>query len=263
MHTVIATGKRYVGITRQDVKRRWGSNGCAYAKSQYFAKAISKYGWDNITHEILFTGLSKEEAEAREIELIAQFDLTNHAKGYNVAKGGGGTVGVKASKETRQKLSISHKNGKRPRAIPVMCLELNESYTSIGEAAERTGCTKSGIRDCLFGRKVTTHGLHFDYVRECDRKPKPVKMSKREVALIGSKKAIEVTCVPVEQYDLQGNYIAEYPSMSEATRALGGKSNHISACIKGIRKTAFGYVWKKKVHNSPDEYPQGWEVVTA
>ena len=83
-------------------------------------------------------------------------------------------------------------------------------------------------------------------MRECDRKPKLVKMSKREASLIGSKKALEVICVPVEQYDLQGNYIAEYPSIREATRALGRKSNHISACIRGTRKNAFGYVWKKK-----------------
>ena len=113
MHTVISNGKRYVGITRQDVKRRWGNNGSAYTKTQYFAKAIAKHGWDNIKHEILFTGLSKEEAETKEIEIIAQYDLTNHSKGYNIAKGGGGAIGEKAIEETRRKLSISHKNGKK------------------------------------------------------------------------------------------------------------------------------------------------------
>ena len=247
MHTVVPTGKRYVGITRQNVKRRWGSNGCAYNKSQYFAKAILKYGWDNITHEILYTKLSKEEAEAKEIELIDKLNLTDCSKGYNIAKGGGGTLGVKASDETRQKLSISHKNGKKPSAIPVICLEFNEVYTSIGEAAEKTQCSKSGIRDCLSGRKNTTHGLHFDYARECDRKPKLCKMSKQECALIGSKKAMEVNRISVEQYDLQGNYIAEYSSMREAARFLGSNSTHISGCANGKRKTALGYVWKKKI----------------
>ena len=246
MHTVIPTGKRYVGITRQDVRRRWGGNGCAYTKTQYFAKAISKYGWDNIKHEILFVGLTKEEAEAKEIELIALYDLTNHSNGYNIAKGGGGTIGVKASEETRRKLSISHKNGKRPRAIPVLCLDTNTVYSSLGEAAEKTGCSKSGIRACLSGDKNTTHGLRFDYALEKDRKPKRNKMSKREVALLGSKKALEVICVPVEQYDLAGNFIAVYPSIKEATKAVGGKSNHISGCAKGVRKTAYGYIWKHK-----------------
>ena len=247
MHTVIPTGKRYVGITRQDVKRRWGGNGCAYTKSQYFAKAIAKYGWDNIKHEILFTGLSKSEAEAKEIELIAQYDLTNHNNGYNIAKGGGGTIGVTASEETRRKLSISHKNGKRPSAIPVLCLSTNTVYSSIGEAAEKTGCSKTGIRDCLSGKKNTTHGLRFEYVQETKRKPKPTKMTKREAALLGSKAALEVNCIPVEQYDLDGNFVAEFSSVSEALKFIGAKSNHISGCINGTRKSAFGYVWERKV----------------
>lgn len=247
MHTVISNGKRYIGITSKNVKRRWGNNGCAYTKSQYFAKAIAKHGWDNIKHEILFTGLTKEEAEAKEIELIALYDLTNHKNGYNIAKGGKGSVGVKASEETRRRLSISHKNGKRPRAIPVICLELNTVYSSIGEAAEKLGCSKNGIRDCLIGRKNKTRNFHFDYARECDRKPKIETMSKREAALIGSKKALEVNCIPVVQYDLQGNFIAEHNSISDAMRSVGGTSNHISACVKGKRKTAFGYVWKRKL----------------
>lgn len=254
MHTVIPNGKKYIGITSKDVRRRWGSHGNGYTKSQYFARAIAKYGWDNIKHEILFTGLSKEEAEAKEIELIAQYDLTNHSKGYNIAKGGGGTIGVKASEETRRRLSISHKNGKKPTAIPVVCLELNEVYTSIGEAAEKTGCSKTGIRRCLSGHNSQTSGLHFDYARESDRKPKIKKMSKQEAALIGSEKAREVNCIPVEQYDLEGNFIAEYPSMTEAIRAIGGKkSSSIGACINGKLKTAYGYVWKKKIPECKNE----------
>mgnify|MGYP003303131819 CR=1 FL=1 len=178
--------------------------------------------------------------------MIALYDLTDHSKGYNIAKGGGGTIGVKASEETRRKLSISHKNGKRPRAIPVLCLDTGVVYSSIGEAAEKTGCDKNCIRDCLSGRKNTTHGLRFDYALEKDRKPKLQKMTKQEAALLGSQKALEVICIPVEQYDLNGNFVAEYPSIKEATKAMGGKSNHISCCVKGNRKRAFGYVWKKK-----------------
>lgn len=154
MHTVIPTGKKCVGITKKDPERRWGKGGGAYTKTQYFAKAIAKYGWDNITHEILFTGLTKEEAELKEIELISKYDLTNHTNGYNIAKGGSGTLGVKASEETRKRLSISHKNGKRPRAIPVICLDTGVWYSSIGEAAEKTGASKGGIRNCLSGQKI-------------------------------------------------------------------------------------------------------------
>lgn len=245
MHTVLPNGKKYVGITRQPIQRRWGGNGCAYTKSQYFAKAIAKYGWENIKHEILFSNLSKSEAEAKEVELIAKFDLTNHALGYNIAKGGGGTAGVKASKETRKKLSDAHKNGKRPRSIPILCLTTGVVYSSIGEAAEKTGCCKGGIRDCLCGRKKQTHNLRFDYADEADKKPKIKTRPKKEVAAKNGLKAIPLISIPVEQYDLEGNFVMRFSSIKEATKFVGGKSNHISGCLNGKRKTAFGYIWKK------------------
>ena len=51
---------------------------------------------------------------------------------------------------------------------------------------------------------------------------------------------------PVEQYDLEGNFIRAYPSVSEAERVLGGSSpgHHIGQCASGKRKTAYGFTWK-------------------
>lgn len=62
---VCPNNKIYVGITKLSVKARWGKNGALY-KRQYFYRAIQKYGWDNIKHEIMFENLTKEEAEAKE-----------------------------------------------------------------------------------------------------------------------------------------------------------------------------------------------------
>ena len=63
------SGKIYIGITGQEVNKRW-QNGFGYVGNDYFMKAIKKYGWDSIKHEILFDRLTKEEAESKEIELI-------------------------------------------------------------------------------------------------------------------------------------------------------------------------------------------------
>lgn len=38
-----------------------GKNGNRYNKSTVFYKAIQKYGWDNIIHEILYSDLTKEK----------------------------------------------------------------------------------------------------------------------------------------------------------------------------------------------------------
>lgn len=88
-------GKVYIGITSQKPEQRWGRDGKGYRrkkKGRYcqplIAKAILKYGWDNIQHEVLAEGLSKEEAEKMEIELIAQYKSDQIEFGYNIEHGG-------------------------------------------------------------------------------------------------------------------------------------------------------------------------------
>lgn len=46
----------------------------------------------------------------------------------------------------------------------------------------------------------------------------------------------------VYQYDLDGNLVSEYPSLSECDRN-GYCSQHISKCCNGLRKTHNGYIW--------------------
>lgn len=109
-------GKVYIGITSQTVAQRWGTSGQRYCKSVYFSRAIKKYGWENIQHEIIAEGLTKAQATALEIELIAKYDSTNPEKGYNCSTGGEASrAGAKASAETRQKQSAAHR-GKSPSA---------------------------------------------------------------------------------------------------------------------------------------------------
>ena len=79
--------KVYIGITSKSPEERW-LNGRGYQNNRHFTQAIQKYGWDNIQHEILATGLSKHQAENMEIELIARYDTTNPNKGYNNTHGG-------------------------------------------------------------------------------------------------------------------------------------------------------------------------------
>lgn len=47
----------------------------------------------------------------------------------------------------------------------------------------------------------------------------------------------------VVQYDLQGNFIAEYPSVCDAGRKLGINQASISSALKGRYKTAGGYIF--------------------
>lgn len=106
------SGKVYIGITSRKPEVRWG-NGRNYVDNEYFTRAINKYGWDNIEHEILFAGLSKEDAERKEIELIKEYRSTDRAFGYNI-ENGGSALG-KHSEYTKQKISESLKGERNPR----------------------------------------------------------------------------------------------------------------------------------------------------
>jgi hypothetical protein len=48
---------------------------------------------------------------------------------------------------------------------------------------------------------------------------------------------------PVLQFDLQGNLIKEWPGVNFAKRETG---IHLTHCVRGLKKTAGGYVWKFK-----------------
>ena len=78
------SGKKYIGMSK-NVKRRWEANGRNYKKCIKFYNAIKKYGWENITHEILEENLTKREAEKLEEFYIKKFDTVNN--GYNMLKG--------------------------------------------------------------------------------------------------------------------------------------------------------------------------------
>lgn len=50
----------------------------------------------------------------------------------------------------------------------------------------------------------------------------------------------------IYQYDLRKNLINTFSSCREAAKSLGdeSKNSHISACVRGERNTAYGYIWK-------------------
>lgn len=55
----------------------------------------------------------------------------------------------------------------------------------------------------------------------------------------------------VIQYDLNMNFIKEWPSTMEIERITGFKNNNIGSCCRGKYKQAYGYIWKykKDCHN--------------
>lgn len=104
------SGKVYIGIT-SNIKNRWANKGYYYQlKDTIFARAIRKYGWDNFTHNILYTGLTLKEAAAKEIELIAIQKKLNNS--YNIAEGGQGYKGKHSKEHIKNIISSRISNNK-------------------------------------------------------------------------------------------------------------------------------------------------------
>ena len=51
---------------------------------------------------------------------------------------------------------------------------------------------------------------------------------------------------PILQYDLDGNFIKEYPCIISAVKELGIRSSGISNCCAGRYNQSGGYKWKYK-----------------
>lgn len=197
MH-ITPNNKKYIGITMNDPKIRW-KNGSGYLNNNHFSNAIKKYGWDNIKHLILFTNLSKEEAEQKEIELIAQYHTTNREYGYNIDNGGK-TIGTH-SEATREKLRLSHQ-GKRPfihksekekelhrkrtiakwedettrkkmqegiiknHGVKVVCVETGKVFNTLVEAGNYYNICCKHIGKCCKGERKTSGGYHWKRYEE-------------------------------------------------------------------------------------------------
>lgn len=131
------SGKVYVGITSRKPEERW-ENGYGY-KGQVFYNAIEKYGWENISHEILFENLSEKEAKLLEKLYIFLYDSKNSKYGYNVHFGGG-----ECPIKTKKVICIKPK------------LKTTEEFESILEASLKTGCHPSNISNCCRNRQNMT-----------------------------------------------------------------------------------------------------------
>lgn len=47
----------------------------------------------------------------------------------------------------------------------------------------------------------------------------------------------------IEQYSLDGSFIAEYDSLVQAERITGISRNNISRALRGVFKNSGGYIW--------------------
>lgn len=211
-HVNKINGKKYVGITSRDKPEyRWGANGINYKECTYFYSAIEKYGWNNFEHNILYEGLTEEDACKIEIQLIEQQQLQNRKYGYNLKEGG---TTAKMPKEICEKISkamIGNKN-------------------NLGRTLSEE--TKRKISEIQKGRKFTEE--HKKKISEAKKgkSHKPISAESRQKIADAYPNKKRVYCVETDKI---------YNSTHECARELGLTSTNIVKVCKGKFKSTKGY----------------------
>jgi group I intron endonuclease len=214
VHTNKINGKKYVGQTCKRPQVRFGKNGAGYIGSRIFYNAILKYGWDNFSHEILFTNLTSEQANLIEQAVISAYNTTDRRFGYNLQSGG---RNHKLADETKQILS-KIKTGK---------------YT--------------GSQNPFYGQKHTeeTRKIMSQKHYDCNGEKNP-NYGKKHTAESKEKMRTSRQGKHILQYDLNGNFIKEWEYMSLARQEYNLDKRSLQKACNGKLKTTGGYIWRYK-----------------
>lgn len=186
MH-IFPNNKKYIGITSKTPHKRW-QNGSGYTleKQPVMYHAIQKYGWENVEHYILKTGINRNDAIDTEKKLI-KIHKTNCRRygnlyGYNMTDGGDGKSGARHSETAKNKMSKSRLNGnftsdRCPASRKVICDGV--IYNSLTDF-KRQNNVRGAVSAWLIGKKampVQWYNKHLMYldvgfdVVKCQKKP--------------------------------------------------------------------------------------------
>lgn len=238
MHTS-PSGKRYIGITsNKSPERRWGKNG-SYYTNKHLRSAIAKYGWENFKHEILFKKLTKQEAEEKEIELIAKYQSNNREFGYNI-ENGGNCIGT-MSEETKRMLSEIHKSIDKDWVRIPICQYTTDGvlireWKSSVHAEKALGIEHTSIRCCCRGDVKISGGYIW--------KNKDDILTEEEVVWRNTSNRYSPNKKEVSQYDRDGTFIKKYDSILSASKELDIEHAVISRCCNDTQRIAGGYIWR-------------------
>ena len=211
IHTA-PNGKMYIGQTSQKPEARWnnGRGYCRRIKGKYaqplMARAVHKIPWEYWEHEVVYEGLTAEEANLYEEWLIYLGWSDNPEYGYNIRKGGSNSG---LSEETKKKIGDANR-GK------VHSEEQNKRHSEIMRGRTLSEETKQKLRDASLGKAMSD-----------EAKEKLSNYHKKQVI----------------QYDLNGNLVKIWNSAKEAAQELGIHASKICLCCQGKRNKTGGYKW--------------------
>ncbi len=264
------SGGKYIGKTIETEIERWRKH-CVEAFSSpgnlhyhyIINKAIRKYGGDNFTVQILEDNIPNEQLAIREIYWIDYYKTyyldNNH--GYNMTRGGEGNLKLQIDLNILRDMWLNNVPAKDimnlfkcgPSSYQYYLNQLN--LTKEQKDFRRSMMMKNRVTKKNINKIEQALSLWEDgKTRKDISKILQVNPSTVNNLLINA--GLPDDCFQtrrkkiVLQYDLQGNLLKEWPSVTEAAQALNINKTHISSTALGKQKTTHGYIFKYKENNN-------------
>jgi hypothetical protein len=114
-----------------------------------------------------------------------------------------------------------------------------KEFASISEASREAGISIGRLRDCLRGKSQTAGG--FYWIEKGNE-----KLNKGLKSIIPSRKKLTNQPKAVLQFGMDGKFIAQYPSISQAAKDCGISPSALTSCLNGDYLTAGGFQWRSK-----------------
>lgn len=241
----------YIGIGTKINKEFYSNHKQEFYRA--YRKSDRNNFWNNIVNkteyeiEIILESDNYEFVKEKEIEFIKLYGkkISNNGTLVNITDGGEGVSGTIISKEHRKKISDANKE-----KIPWnKNMKMSEEHKRILSEAHL------GI-----GNKIK--GKSYEEVYGIER----AKEIKEKLSIKGKTKTGESNNFygkkhsedykikrgrPTLQFDLEGNFIEKYYSMTEAANITNSYGSLIQKVCKGDRKTHNGFIWKyEDIENS-------------
>lgn len=276
--TNLINNKIYIGETIRSFNKRWQEHKYesltpGHGYNYHLHCAMRKYGIDNFAIEII-DNCPDEERFIIESKYIQLYDSTNPDKGYNTVIEGSGRTLISTDaimeawsegltvNDTAKLLGV-HKStvSKRLHANNISDKEIQQRY---GESV-RKRCSKPVLQYDLKGNLINKWPsassckekgyeqgeiscccrqeirIAYGYLWKYEDDDRPIQ---EWIDRANNYQHAGKPKKPIQQFDLDMNLIAEYPSAADAARALGkkDKSNICRAARKGCK--AYNSYWK-------------------
>lgn len=238
VHT-FPNGKKYVGQSKEPAENRW-RNGNGYKNQPLLNNAILKYGWENVKHDLVCSGVSQEVAWSKEIEFIKTLNTNalDSGDGYNMSGGGeSGSRGYKHTAEHKQRISgliSGTRNGfygkKHTEETRSKISAANKGKVMSKESRQKMSKSRSGAKHFQFGKARSAETrARLSVANRGDKSP-VYGLKGRDCPHAKSYRCIETGIV--------------FGCLSEAQKSTNADAGHISSACTGRRKTAGGYHWE-------------------